>query len=132
MGIKPCPWVTVRSLKILETIFVVIEKRSPLDTLFRGKTTYWFKILIFKKEFQHFFSIHLHELPLHAIICHSLRFYMHPNLCTESWFWGKNYQICVYPQNESWWGTFKLRYDPFEHIFMFVRVTEESPHCDIL
>ena len=51
---------------------------------------------------------------------------MHPNLCTESWFWGKNYQICVYPQNESWWGTFKLRYDPFEHRFMLVRVTEEK------
>ena len=31
MGIKPCPWVTVRSLKILETIFVVMEKRSPAD-----------------------------------------------------------------------------------------------------
>ena len=62
MHIKPRPWVTVRSVKILEITCIGIEKRSPLDALFGGKTMY----------------------------------------------------------------------DPIEHRFMFVMVTEESPHCDIL
>ena len=52
MHIEPWPWVTVRSIKILEIIYIGIDKRSPLGTQFGGKTTngqyFFFKIHFFQ------------------------------------------------------------------------------------
>ena len=39
-GIEACSWVTVRSLKILDFVYFVIEKNTPRSRTFAGKTVF--------------------------------------------------------------------------------------------
>ena len=68
MHIEPWPWVTVRSIKILEIIYIGIDKRSPLGTQFGGKTTngqYFFLKITF-------FKICLHKSPCVTLTCNNI------------------------------------------------------------
>ena len=67
---------------------------------------------IILKQFSKFSFIYSHELPLHAIICNLLWFYMSLKPCSKPWFWVNTF--FVLPQKYDltvwvWTGKLSLR-----------------------
>ena len=122
MGIKSCALFIIRRRMAVNLMFIVIEKRSPRWKLLGVKHSFEYCFFIFKG----YFSINLPNLSLQTNICHIKRRYMHQIMWSNSQFGGKNDQFCIYPWSDYRWEDLQKRQSPIEHIFVFVRINEES------
>ena len=95
-----------------------MRKRSLRSQVLGGKILLFIWIIWFLSVF--FVSIHLHNLLIDTIFYHLQCEYNPRNYWARSTFRGKNDQIWVFPQYGCYWGNFKWRYHPFEHILVFV------------